>query len=79
MLEKMMKYAAKNAAFIVMDMVVPGSGYAAKKVCQAMNMAELLGPSATPERIECAMEVMDDACEFAKDTAAGILDMLFDC
>ena len=82
MLEKMMKCAAKNAAFIMMDMVVPGSGYAAKKVCQAMNVAELLGPRATPERVECIMDAMDDAGEFAKDTmdtAKSLLGMLFDC
>lgn len=77
MIEKIMKCVAKNAAFAAMDMVVPGSGYAAKKLCQAMNVAELLGPRATPERVECVMEVMDNASEFAKDTAESIWDMFF--
>lgn len=77
MLNAIGKYVAKNAGYMALDMLVPGLGYTVKKANQLMNVANLLGPKATPERVECIADFMEDAGEAAKETAMDFLDSLF--
>lgn len=78
MIEKIGKFVAKKAVFMAMDLVAPGSGYVASKCCQAMGIADKLGPYATVENIGNGMEFMDNVGDFAKDTARDIFGDFLD-
>lgn len=69
------KFLAKNAAFIAMDAIVPGMGTIAKQFNRASSIANLMGPKATLERVEDAMDLMDDATDGVKDILCSFLDL----
>lgn len=69
------KFLVKNVAFFAMDVIAPGMGTMAKQINRASSITNLLGPKATLERVEGAMDLMDNAADGVEDILSSFLDL----
>jgi len=74
---KIAKFAGKQLGYLAADTIIPGSGYALRKINNMVNVTNMLGSKATPERVEDITDLMEDAGDFVKDTLGDIMDSLF--